>query len=150
MARLDWECPRCDYFWLDRVAPAGAPHPVCPACGSPEMIVTYEFGESAGIDLQDVGGRSFEFEYDLDSPKRGRKVEIRSMEDARAVQRECERMAADGAHRPVVFRQFEQGKSNMHQNVFGERPEEARRRPITRSKSGVPFISRAIPPPTED
>lgn len=113
------------------------------------MVIVWDRGESPGMDLLDSGGRSFEFEYDLDSPKRGEKVQIKTMEDARHVQRECEKMAADGAHRPVVFRAFEQSGSNMSKNVFGERPPEAKNRPQTRNARGVPYIGGSMTPPKD-
>lgn len=128
------------------VLPSGD-RPYCRFCPVPcVMVVDWSGGEAPGMDLLDAGGRSFEFEYDLNSPKRGQKVQIKTKEDARAVQRECERMAADGAHRPVVFRAFEQSGTNMHKNVFGERPKEARERPKTRSASGIPFVKRVGKP----
>lgn len=51
-------------------------------------------------------------------------VEIDSLHKLREVERESEKMAADGIGQPILFRGFAQDHSNMGSNLFGEPPSE--------------------------
>lgn len=129
--RLDWEC-ECGEKILDQLAEDfPALPPTCPrACGGKVEILW----TSITNDLlpSELGG---EFEWDG-----GEKSSMRTLADVRKIERITAELAKDGLHRPIVFRQFSQDKSNMSENVFGRPPEESLRKPQTRTRRGVPFV----------
>lgn len=133
----DWECatPDCgqrafDYF-------TDAP-PSCSVHGA-SMEVTY----------LPKHYRPFEpFSYEEDGS--GRQVQVTSITQLRDIESSSMKAYERGEGRPVVFRQYTQDQSNRDANVFQDRHPQARREKlVTRSRSGIPFITSRTGPPIE-
>lgn len=94
------------------------------------------FGRRYGTRPFSDGG--FDFEWDQKSPMKGKVEHISDIEGVRRVEREAEKMANDGVHRPIAFRDYSQNSSNRDTPLFGKRefPKFS-----TRSKAGVPFVT---------
>lgn len=75
---------------------------------------------------------------EVDLGKEG-KVVLSSVMDARRLERESEKRAANGEGQQIVFRAFTQDKSNYDRNSLGENPRVPFR---TRNRRGQPFITR--------
>lgn len=127
MPRHDYVCRRCQQVLREQyrsVAEGGQAR--CPRC-----LVCHELMEwivpRPAFDLRSDGeGRSGEtFQKFTFLDHLNRRVEVSSLRQLRQIERESEKMAADGIGQPIRFRGYAQDHSNMSENTFGERPADA-------------------------
>ena len=124
--RHDYQCEGCR-GWLrdqERSAQEGGikTAPLCPRCRIRMTWTPTRFRTDLRTDGEGSSGATFQKFSVLDGSNR--RVEIDSLHTLRKVERESEKMAADGIGQPIRFRAFAQDRSNMSVNTFGEAPSE--------------------------
>lgn len=72
-------------------------------------------------------GPSFRsFTTEVDQPDgSSKRVEVTSLHQLRQIERQSERAAANGEGRPMIFRAWAQGRSNLDQSTLGPPPSQA-------------------------
>ena len=122
----DYQCPGCR-GWLKnqlRTAQEGgiSTAPACPSCGVRMIWTPTVFRTDLRTDGEGASGATFQKFTMLDGLNR--RVEIDSLHTLRKIERESEKMAADGIGQPIRLRAFAQDRGNMSVNTFGEGPSE--------------------------
>jgi hypothetical protein len=113
MARHDYQHVACRVYVPDYDVPvtvgaqAGAPR--CVVCGQPLDWVP----AAPAMDFGPSGGAGFKA-FTIDEEIRGetQRIEIDSLAKLRRVERESEQRARNGEGRPLVWRDYQQGRSN--------------------------------------
>jgi len=122
----DYYCPSCKVTLRDQyrsIEVGGqAQLPDCKHCGYPMIWVVPRPRMDLRTDGDGASGETFQKFTCRDGLNRV--VEIDSLHKLREVERESEKMAADGLGQPIRFRGFSQNASNMQANTFGEPPSE--------------------------
>lgn len=126
MPRHDYFCPSCKVYLRDQyrsITVGGQGDlPSCQHCGYPMIWVVPRLRMDLRTDGEGKSGEAFQKFTIRDGLNRV--VEIDSLSKARQVERESEKMAADGIGQPIRFRAFAQDHSNMQRNTFGDGPAE--------------------------
>jgi len=125
MAINDYECASCHRLARDHYRPVGAPIDVPACCGQPMLWVP------GGAHLDVIP----EQEVFIGSERRV----IRTLTEARAIERETEQLWKEGRGAPIRFRELSQDRSNKDENTFGPTPEE---RVQNRDRHGRPYVIR--------
>ena len=122
----DYECRPCRVVLRDQyrsVSVGGRDtRPACPDCGRIMDWVIPRLRLDLRADGEGTSGATFQKFTIRDG--QNNLVEIDSLHKLRQVERESEKMAADGIGQPIRFRAFAQDHSNMSVNTFGEGPSE--------------------------
>lgn len=126
MPNHDYFCPPCKVYLRDQyrsVAVGGRGQlPACRHCGYPMIWVVPRLRMDLRTDGEGTSGQRFQKFTARDGLNN--LVEIDSLHKLRQVERESEKMAADGIGQPIRFRAYAQDHSNMGQNTFGDGPAE--------------------------
>lgn len=124
LPRHDFKCTACgtvlkDQYRTIQQGGSGSP-PRCPACFT---LMTWVVPRPAWDLRSDGEGQSgSSFQKFLARDGHNHLVEIDSLNKLRQVERESEQLARNGEGQVVRFRAYEQDRSNLSVNVFGERP----------------------------
>lgn len=126
MPRHDYRCPECGWRLYDQersFAEGGqATAPQCFECDTLMVWTPTRFRTDLRTDGEGASGHTFQKFVCRDGLNN--LIEIDSLHTLRKVERESEKMAADGIGQPIRFRGFAQDHSNMNDNTFGAPPSE--------------------------
>jgi hypothetical protein len=116
-------CESCGWTLKEQyrsVQEGGSAHPPICECGQPMIWIVPRPRFDVRTDGEGKSGNTFQKFSIRDGLNRV--VEIDSLHKLREVERESEKMAADGIGQPIRFRGYAQDHSNMAVNTFGDRP----------------------------
>ena len=124
MPNHDYFCPSCRWTLRDQyrsVLEGGRGRlPECPHCFMPMMWVVPVPRMDIRTDGEGASGTRFQKFTARDG--RNQLVEIDSLRKLRQVERESEQLARNGEGQQIRFRAYEQNRSNLSVNTFGEGP----------------------------
>lgn len=126
MPNHDYRCPECATILRDQyrtIEQGGSAHPPrCPHCFAMMVWIIPRPRMDLRSDGEGRSGQTFQKFFARDG--RNHLVEIDSVHKLRQVENESEQLARNGEGQVVRFRAYEQDRSNMSVNVFGERPKD--------------------------